>query len=103
MTEGRYLAYKRVRSWIDAFPVSSIGWDERAALEDCAEGLLLTRDDDRLGHETLLDRSSLVLAMLFGEQRITAAQSELVWNGLVACGPDHAPRGAERRPTFSAA
>ena len=102
MDEIRYDAYKRVRASLGAFPPGTIGATERELLEDCAEGLLLARAEDVEGREKLLDRASLTLAMLFGAQRITAAQSERIWAGMVACGPERPRTGSPRR-SFSAA
>lgn len=103
MTGARYQAYTRVRASLAACPHGTIGPCESDLLQDCAEGLLLTRDGDIEGREELLDRASLALAMLFGEQSITAAQSERIWAGLVGCGPREAHEASRPSASFSTA
>lgn len=91
MTSVRYDSYRRVLAVLDELDAPELEQDEREALRDAAEGLLLTRDGE--GHErdkTLLD-AWLVLSGLVRTGRWRYRAAEQMRRMLEACGPERAP------------
>lgn len=102
MTSTRYRAYRRMLDRVDDLVPLTLGDTDQATLRDMAEGLLLTRDGEIDQREEILTSASLFLSMLFGTRRITAAESESLWAGLAACGPQPEPR-PRRHPSLTGA
>lgn len=101
MTAARYRAYRRVVTAVDALNGTILDDTDAAHLRDAAEGLLLTRDGEDEEHDRLLDSASMLLSMMFGSQRMTAAQSERLWAMLAACGPQPLSPLARRHPSLA--
>lgn len=97
MTPARHRAYKRALHAVDELAGGILDPAEAHLLRDAAEGLLLTRDgeEQERERERLLEGASLTLSLLFGSERMSAAQSERLWAMLAACGPQ--PLGAQPR------
>src|ERR671919_1850088 len=101
MTSARYRAYKRALTAVHDLDEGILSETESDLLRDMAEGLLLIRDGEGDEHERLLDSASMLLSMMFGAQRMTAAQSERLWAMLAACGPQPLSPLARRHPSLS--
>jgi hypothetical protein len=101
MTSARYRAYKRALTAVHDLDEGILSETESDLLRDMAEGLLLIRDGEDDEHERLLDSASMLLSMMFGAQRMTAAQSERLWAMLAACGPQPLSPLARRHPSLT--
>ena len=101
MTAARYRAYRRALTAVEDLGEGLLSESESDLLHDMAEGLLLIRDGEEEEHERLLDSASMLLSMMFGAQRMTAAQSERLWAMLAACGPQPLAPMARRHPSLS--
>ncbi|MEX2195076.1 MAG: hypothetical protein WD844_07300 [Thermoleophilaceae bacterium] len=102
MTPARHRAYKRALQAVDELPPGILEPAEAELLCDAAEGLLLVRDGEGAERERLLESASLTLSMLFGSERMSAAQSERLWAMLAACGPQPLHPRARRHPSLIA-
>ena len=100
MTPARHRAYKRALQAIDELPTGILEPAETEILNDAAEGLLLVRDGEEPERERLLESASLTLSMLFGSERMSAAQSERLWAMLAACGPQPLQPRDRRHPSL---
>ena len=98
MTAARYRAYRRALLAVEDLADCILSDAESGLLRDMAEGLLLSRPGEESERERLLDGASMLLSMMFGAQRMTAAQSERLWAMLAACGPQPAAPLARRHP-----
>jgi hypothetical protein len=103
MNAARYRAYKRALIAVDDLGEGILNPDEAELLRDMAEGLLLVRPGEEGERERLLDSASMLLSMLFGGQRMTAAQGERLWAMLAACGPQSLTPLPRRHPTLTSA
>lgn len=103
MTAARYRAYKRALLAVEDLGDGILSEAESDMLRDMAEGLLLIRAGEEPERERLLDSASMLLSMMFGAQRMTAAQSERLWAMLAACGPQPLAPLARRHPSLSSA
>lgn len=103
MTAARYRAYKRALLAVEDLADGILSDEESEMLRDMAEGLLLIRAGEEPERERLLDSASMLLSMMFGAQRMTAAQSERLWAMLAACGPQPLAPLARRHPSLSSA
>lgn len=102
MTPARHRAYKRALDALDELADGLLDAAEEHLLRDTAEGLLLVRDGEAAERERLLEGASLTLSMLFGSERMSAAQSERLWAMLAACGPQPLASTVRRRPSLVA-
>lgn len=100
MTPARHRAYKRALQAVEELPTGMLEPAETEILRDAAEGLLLVRDGEESERERLLESASLTLSLLFGSERMTAAQSERLWAMLAACGPQPLHPRARRHPSL---
>lgn len=98
MTPARYRAYRRALLAVDDLEDGILSDAESDLLRDMAEGLLLNRPGEEDERERLLDGASMLLSMMFGAQRMTAAQSERLWAMLAACGPQPVAPLTRRHP-----
>lgn len=102
MTPARHRAYKRALQAIDELGPGILQPAEAELLRDAAEGLLLVRDHETEERERLLEEASVTLSVLFGSERLSAAQSERLWTMLAACGPQPLDVRARRHPSLLA-
>lgn len=102
MTPARHRAYKRALEAVDELPAGILEPVEAHLLRDAAEGLLLIRDGEDAERERLLEAASVTLSLLFGSDRMTAAQSERLWAMLAACGPQPLRPGPRLHPSLVA-
>lgn len=102
MTPARHRAYKRALQAVDELAGGILDPAEAHLLRDAAEGLLLVRDGEAAEQERLLESASLTLSLLFGSERMSAAQSERLWAMVAACGPQPLAPHARRHPSLIA-
>ena len=87
MTDRRYTAYRRVRIKLGVLATEiELCPEERLLFEDCAEGLLLAREDDDEVRELRL-KAAVGLSLLVGSERITSAEADALYEQVVLCGP----------------
>ncbi|HXD56920.1 MAG TPA: hypothetical protein VN606_03340 [Thermoleophilaceae bacterium] len=87
MTDRRYTAYRRVRIKLGVLATEiELCPEERLLFEDCAEGLLLAREDDDEVRELRL-KAAVGLSLLVGSERITSTEADALYEQVVLCGP----------------
>lgn len=91
MTSGRYSAYRRVVAELSLLTPCVLDEAERARLQDAAEGMLLARPSGQSELDELRGRVAVSLSVLVGLGRCSNAEADVLWQRLVACGPDDPP------------
>jgi hypothetical protein len=91
MTSLRYESYRRVLAVLDELEGPELEQDEREALRDSAEGLLLTRDGEEHERDKILLDAWLVLSGLVRTGRWRYRAAEQMRRMLEACGPERVP------------
>jgi hypothetical protein len=87
VTDRRYNAYRRVRIKLGVLATEiELCPEERLLFDDCAEGLLLARED---GDEVraLRLKAAVGLSLLVGSKRITSVEADAVYEQIMLCGP----------------
>jgi hypothetical protein len=112
VTSNRYASYRAALKMLGEAHPFMLPADERAILVDCAEGLLLCRDESPDGADCseLTGRAALALARAVMEDRWANDAADRAWLVIRNCGPsgDHSPPAGgdgvtERYDVFGAA